>query len=60
MFNKCMLKKETLEKWLKILYFPLHNSQNYKEGKRRAKESSVHIIYQILGMLAKNVLKYLK
>lgn len=55
-----MLKKETLEKWLKILYFPLHNSQKYKEGKRRAKESSVHIIYQILGMLAKNVLKYLK
>lgn len=53
-------EKETLEKWLKMLYFPLHSSQKYKEGKRRAKESRVHIIYQILGMLAKNVHKYLK
>lgn len=28
------LVKETFEKWLKILYFPLHSSQKYEEVKR--------------------------
>lgn len=50
------LEKETLEKWLKTLYFPLHSSQKYKEGNRREKREPTLFIRHLICW-PKNVLK---